>query len=343
MRVLIIKTSSMGDIIHTLPALTDASRAIPGIQFDWLIEESFAEIPSWHPNVNQVIPVALRRWRKTIFSSNTWKEWYQCRKILQKENYDFIIDAQGLLKSVWLVWMAKGIRCGLNWESARESFASLFYQKKLASGKIKETHAIHRIRQLFSGALGYALPQTIPDYGIDRATLCKVSFTSHPYIVFLHGTTWETKHWPEENWIGLAKLVTENGFRIKLPWGNEIEHERAKRIALVSAEVEVLPRMKLKEIASVLAGAKAIVSVDTGLGHLAAALDVPNISLYGPTNPLLTGALGKSQIHLSADFPCAPCFSNYCTYREKAVKLSLKPPCFAALSSEKVWKALSTL
>lgn len=339
MRVLIIKTSSMGDVIHTLPALTDAGNAFPGIKFDWVVEEGFAEIPRWHPLVENIIPVALRRWRKNIFSKQTRAEWKKCRDTLRATQYDLIIDAQGLLKSAWLVLMAKGIRCGLNWSSAREPLASLFYQRKLPAGKIKEAHAVTRMRQLFSAALNYSLPNTIADYGIDRNKFSQEDATKKSYVVFLHGTTWPTKHWPEEYWSALAKLINQKDIAIKLPWGNQSEFERAQRIAKNSEHADVLPKMKLIEVAKVLAGAKAIVSVDTGLGHLAAALDVPTVSLYGPTNPALTGALGRSQVHLSAKFSCAPCLGMQCTYRGNS-SYEVNPPCFSTVTPQDVCDAL---
>jgi heptosyltransferase-1 len=343
MRVLIIKTSSMGDVIHTLPALTDAGNNIPGIQFDWVVEESFAEIPNWHPLVNKVIPVALRRWRKSIFSSQTRQEWRAFYQALRSTRYDLIIDAQGLLKSAALTWLAKGTRCGLNWDSAREPFASLFYQQKCNGGKIKGEHAVTRTRKLFSAALGYTGIEDVPDYGIDREKLTAQQGDSAPYMVFLHGTTWATKHWPEAYWQELAKLVNAKGFKVKLLWGSIKEKERAERIA-ANNNVDVLPRMKLAEIAGVLAGAKAIVAVDTGLAHLAAALDVPTVSLYGPTDPLLTGALGRSQIHLSAKFSCAPCFGVQCSYRENdAAKIAVEPPCFSTVLPVDVLRELNTL
>lgn len=344
MRVLIIKTSSMGDVIHTLPALTDAGKAVPGIKFDWVVEEGFAEIPLWHPLVNKVIPVALRRWRKNIFSWKTYVEWMECRKKLRETKYDLIIDAQGLMKSAWLVFMAKGLRAGLNWQSAREPMASLFYQRKLFAGKIKEMHAVTRMRRLFGAALGYAMPMSVANYGVDRKKFQPTQQTfSDKYVVLLHGTTWPTKHWPEEYWTALAKKLNQEGFAVKLLWGNQVEQERAHRIAKNNKLAMVMPRMKLAEVARVLAGAKAIVAVDTGLGHLAAALDVPTISLYGPSNPILTGAVGKSQIHLSAQFPCAPCLSSNCTYSGAALNQPVNPPCFSTLSPASVWSALATV
>jgi heptosyltransferase-1 len=130
MKVLIIKTTSMGDVIHTLPALTDAGKNITGIRFDWVVEKPFAEIPALHPLVDTVIPVHIRKWRKNWFKALRSPEWKEFREAIQAKHYDYIIDAQGLMKSALIVRLAKGLRCGLNWKSAREPLASLCYKKK---------------------------------------------------------------------------------------------------------------------------------------------------------------------------------------------------------------------
>ena len=341
MKVLIVKTSSMGDLIHTLPALTDAGNAIPSITFDWVVEENFVEIPKWHPRVDKVIPVALRRWRKNLFSSKTISEIRAFTHVLRETQYDLVIDAQALMKSVLVTCMARGVRCGPDWKSAREHLASIFYQRKFAVDK--KQHAVTRMRRLFSLALGYELPSSVADYGIDRKKLL-ADASAENYLVFLHGTTWPTKHWPEEYWHQLTRIANQKGFLVKLPWGTPAEKDRAERIAASCERAEVLPRLGLVGMAKVLAGAQAIVAVDTGLGHLAAALNVPTVSLYGPTNPVLTGALGQSQLHLSAKFPCAPCLSRECTYRGSSDQPSpLYPPCFATLPPEVVWTALESL
>ena len=345
MRVLIVKTSSMGDVIHTLPALSDAAKAFPDIRFDWVVEENFAEIPAWHPHVDQVIPLAWRRWRKNLLRMTTLQQWRQFYRQLRATRYDLIIDAQGLVKSALCAALARGVTVGLGWRSAREPLASLLYRRHCRVNF--QQHAIHRTRALFSLALGYPLPTDIPDYGIDKTQLLtSPQLPPASYLVFLHGTTWATKHWPEAYWLELAKLAKRHGWQVKLPWGNAIEHERAQRIAAGADNVEVLPRMDLASMARLLAGAQAVAAVDTGLGHLTAALDVPAVSLYGPTDPDLTGALGARQVHLRARFPCAPCFSKVCTYRAaagSATTSSLYPACFATLPPAAVWESLVLL
>mgnify|MGYP003604329080 FL=1 len=169
MRVLLIKTSSLGDVIHTLPALTDAARAIPGIQFDWVVEEGFAEIPTWHPAVAQVIPVALRRWRKNLLQ--TWKsgEWAAFKQRLREGRYDLVIDAQGLLHSALLTRYVDAPVAGLDRASAREPLASRCYDRPCAVAWGQ--HAVERVRQLFAQALGYSLPQSVGDYGLDSGAM----------------------------------------------------------------------------------------------------------------------------------------------------------------------------
>ena len=295
MRVLIVKTSSMGDVLHTLPALTDAAQAIPGIRFDWVVEEGFAQIPSWHESVERVIPVAIRRWRKAWFSAPIKAERKAFRDAVRLQQYDAIIDAQGLVKSAALVTrLARGIKHGMDWSTAREPLASLFYNRKHHIAK--QQHAVERTRELFAKSLGYVKPQSQGDYAIAQHFVKQQTSTSQPYAVFLHATTRDDKHWTEAHWRDLISLITKTGIRIKLPWGAAHEEERARRIAKGFDNVDVLPRMSLEEIARILAGAEFVVSVDTGLSHLTAALNRPNVTLYGPTDPGLIGGYGKNQL-----------------------------------------------
>ena len=296
----------MGDVIHTLPALNDAVKAIPNIRFDWVVEEGFDEIPSWHPAVDQVIPVAIRRWRKNIFQTMNSAEWKQCKQMLRQRHYDCVIDAQGLLKSAWLTRYTRAPRFGYDKHSVRERAATWFYHHKIAVPK--QMHAVERTRRLFAAALGYQLPQENGEvikgrYGIDKHHF-QASGDTKPSVVFLHGTTRHNKHWPESYWVSLCKNICEKGYKVYLPWGNKVERERAKRIAEKAQCAEVLPKLNIRGVACVLAKADAVVAVDTGLGHLTAALNIPAISLYGTTSPDQVGAYGQNQIHLcSKDFP----------------------------------------
>ncbi|MDR1463522.1 MAG: lipopolysaccharide heptosyltransferase I [Azoarcus sp.] len=355
MRVLVVKTSSLGDIIHTLPAVTDAARALPGIRFDWIVEEAFAEIPSWHPAVERVIPVALRRWRRHPFARATRGEWRAFRAALADVRYDCVLDAQGLLKSAWLACKARGPLHGLDRRSAREPLASLAYAHRHAIPWGR--HAVRRVRELFAAALGYALPPEAIDetdgaatadaaaYGLDRRRALSGAPAAdnggQPRLICLHGTTWPAKHWPEAYWRELARIASAAGWQVRLPWGNAAEHERADRIAAGLDNTQALPPLKLGGLAAELSTATACVAVDTGLGHLAAAFDIPALSLFGPTNPGLTGAWGHRQQRLATNFPCAPCLKKNCPRPQgKSPDAGIKPPCFASLSPERVWGTL---
>lgn len=328
MRVLLLKTSSLGDVIHTLPALSDAREQIPDLQIDWVVEESITEIPTWHPAVRQVIPVALRRWRKHPF--HYWNEWRDFRRHLRTDAYDLVLDAQGLLKSALLSLYCRGVRAGFNRSSCREPLAAWCYQRRYDVPW--QQHAVQRLRQLFAQAFDYPCPDTPPNYGI--AEQFNVIHSLHPTFVFLHGTTWKTKHWPVSYWQALAKVATDAGYNVQLPWGNAAEHERAETIAAVDEYVKILPRLDLKGIATTLLQAKMVIGVDTGLAHLAAALNLPTVTLYGSTCPDWTGTYGVNQIHLQAKFPCAPCLNKQCHYHGKH---EVFPACYSDLSVERVW------
>ncbi len=298
MHVLVVKTSSMGDIVHTLSALSDAVAAQPKIRFDWAVEEAYAEIPAWHPAVEKVIPVALRRWRQRPGIRLHRQQWRECKAYLGQSYYDFIIDAQGLLKSAWLTRCARGPRYGMDANSVRERLASWFYHQRLPIPKGR--HAIWRLRKLFADTLEYPMPTTPADYSIQPADFL-YSENGSPYLVFLHATSRAEKEWPVSHWHQLCKSAGEAGYGVRLPWGTNKEREQAEHIAKAHPMAEVLPHLNLRALAGVLAGARGIAAVDTGLAHLAAALGRPAVVLYGPSEPALIGTWGPGQQHLQAE------------------------------------------
>ncbi len=324
----------MGDLIHTLPALTDAAAAIPGVSFDWVAEESFAEVPAWHPAVERVIPVAIRRWRKGWIKSWRSGEIREFRQQLRQQEYDLIIDAQGLFKSALLARMAYGDTTGLDASSAREPGAALFYRRGIRVAR--DMHAIERVRSLFAQALGYTKPETELDYGLSANSL---NSSDTPYLVFLHGTTWSSKLWPLEYWVELARTAASQGYAIYLPWGSAEEQERARQIIQQSGSGDLLPRQTLTEMARHLAGAAGVVGVDSGLAHLAAALSIPAVTLYGPTRTDLTGARGRLQTNLQAQFECAPCMRKECNFSGAS---EVSPACFGSLPPADVWVVLKS-
>ena len=328
MRILVVKLTSLGDVIHTLPAVSDASNLIKDIQIDWLVEESFRAIPRWHPSVSTIYTAASRRWRK-----QPWKFLSEIRVLsrqISREPYDLVIDAQGLLKSALLARMAKGKHAGYDKLSIKETLASQFYNLKLSVNPSQ--HAVIRTRHLFAKSLGYKIDETIC-YGLDRCQFSAIG-VNDPYLVFLHGTTWKSKQWPVQYWQQLCDMAVKNNFKIKLLWGNNNEYQRAVAIAEGCSNTEVCPKMNLDEIAGVISNARAVVAVDTGLGHLAAALSVPCVSLYGATDSGRTGTIGDSQKHLQAEFECSPCLSRECLYTGQS---EITPACFGQFSPQMVW------
>jgi heptosyltransferase-1 len=246
-----------------------------------------------------------------------------------------VIDGQGNFKTALLSLFARGPRAGFDSRSVREWVAHLAYQRRYAASK--NAHAIERLRRLFAAALDYPMPASRPDFRIQRERFVKPKVDlPAEYLVFVHNASWKTKLWPERHWIELIRNCSQSGFRILLPWGDSREEARARRLA-VSPEVQVLPRLSLSEIGYVMQRAKACVCMDTGLSHLAAALDVPAITLYGSTDSGLIGASGASQVHLKSDRFCAPCRSKTCRYS------SGDNPCLEVIGPDRVYGELLRL
>jgi heptosyltransferase-1 len=286
LKILLVKTSSMGDVIHNLPLVSDIRAHFPEAEIDWVVEESFAAIPALHPGVGSVLPVALRRWRKTPFARRTHEEIRAFIRRLQEKTYDIVLDSQSLLKSALIARLAHGSRAGLGWKSAREPLAALFYDYTV---KIeKDRHAVERNRLLAGRVLGYT-PDTPVDYGIKAPASALPWLPDGYYAVFLHATSRDDKLWPEERWVELGAHFNSKGLRCVLPWGSEAERARSQRLAGQIPHSVVPPHLTLGEAAALLASADVAVGVDTGLVHLAAALDIPTVALYCATEPGLTG------------------------------------------------------
>lgn len=289
-RILLIKTSSMGDVIHNLPVVNDICQHFPGAQIDWVAEEGFADIPRMHPRINQVIPVAMRRWRKRLWHPATWQEMERSKQSLSLHGYDAVIDTQGLLKSALIARYTQGSKHGYDKTSIREPIASRFYEHTYAISY--QQHAVVRNRILVAMSLSYPVPETPPDYGI-QADEMELELPE-PFVMGLHATSRASKLWPETHWIELGRELTKTRHFLFLPWGNTAEFERATRIANQLENGIVLPKLGIAQLASVIARAKAAIGVDTGLSHLAAALNIPTIAIYTDTDPALTGVMAGS-------------------------------------------------
>jgi heptosyltransferase-1 len=296
-RILLVKTSSLGDVLHNLPVVSDIVRHYPAAQIDWVVEESFAALPRLHPAVRNILPVAVRRWRGKLLSFAAWREIAAFRNTLAAQRYDIAIDTQGLLKSALLMRGTKWLRCGFDRHSAREPLAASLYQRTFAVAKGQ--HAVERNRQLAAQSLGYALAGRA-DYGIRPPSIARpVWLPEGRYAVLLHATSRTDKLWSEANWITLGHYLREKNIRCALPWGSAAEQTRSLRLAGSIPDAIAPPRLNLNEAAALLGGAQAVIGVDTGLAHLAAALGVPTVGLYTMTDPALTGLYaGRCAVNL---------------------------------------------
>lgn len=283
-RILLVKTSSMGDVLHNLPVVTDIRARFPHARIDWVVEESFGLLPGLHPGVEQTLTVALRRWRKGWWRARA-EIRARCAQLAARQ-YDVVLDTQGLLKSALVARCARAPKYGYDRRSAREPLASLLYDHTYAVPR--DLHAVERNRRLAAQALGYEL-DTPADYGIRPPELTLPWLPADPYAVFLHATSRDDKLWPEARWIALGHALHAAGLRAVLPWGSDAEQARADRLAEAIPGAVCAPRLTLTEAAALLARARAAVGVDTGLSHLAVALAIPTIGLYTATDPGLTG------------------------------------------------------
>lgn len=291
-RILLVKTSSLGDVVHNLPVVNDILQQYPGSKIDWVVEEGFADIPKLHSAVDNVFTVAVRRWRKQLFNKKTWQEIAAFKEVVSNNRYDLVIDTQGLIKSAVMAKCAQGPRCGQDKLSAREPFASHFYDYKYKVPR--DQHAVVRNRETAAHACGYAKPSDAPDYGIVSHSTNKSNHHStlglpQPYVIGLHGTSKDSKLWPVPLWVELAKSLAEKGEHLVLPWASNAEHARAEIIATSLSNVTVLPKCSIAHLASIISSAHAAIGVDTGLSHLATALDIPTVAIYTDTKPALTG------------------------------------------------------
>jgi len=330
-RALLIKMSSLGDVVHTLPAVSDA--AAHGVTFDWVVEEAFASIPARHPAVRRVVPIAWRRWRKRLVSERHALNDFISS--LREEDYDLVIDAQGLMKSAAVTALARApLKAGLSFTSARESAAAFFYDRKVQVPM--GGHAVDRLRALFAGTFGYSMPTGPADFGLGSQT---ASADATGRCVLLHGTTWDSKHWPEAMWRSLAAGLVDDGWQVALPWGGETERLRAERIAADIAGVRVLDALSLEALGTLIGSAGLVVGVDSGLSHLAGASAVPTVVVYGSTSAMRTGCRGPRVASLQSDLACSPCLRRDCRYRgapETWEGEVITPACYARVTPERV-------
>jgi heptosyltransferase-1 len=291
-RILFVKTSSLGDVVHHCPAVSDAARKLPSAEIDWVVEAPFAGVAAMHRAVRRVIPVALRRWRRAPWSPAVWREMAEFRRSISRERYDAVVDSQGLLKSALVASFAAGPRHGLDRASAREALAAPFYDVTHAVSWA--LHAVERNRLLSASALGYAVDGPV-DYGLEIKNTSSQSSNlkdeDAPYAVFLTMTSRDDKLWPDERWIEVGRNL---GMRVVLPWGSAAEKARAERIGAATGNATVPSRLSLAELSALFQKANLAVGLDTGLTHLAAAFGARTVGIYCGSDPALTGLYGAS-------------------------------------------------
>lgn len=318
-KILIVRTSSLGDLVHMLPAISDIARYVPGAQIDWLVEENFAEIPSWHPAVNEVIPVAHRRWRKHWWAADTRAERAALRKNLQARQYDIVLDMQALMKSVWLVRQTNGVRHGLDRRSAREPLASFFYQVKHRVNFWQP--AVTRQRELAAATFGYVY-EGEPDFGLDSLTRGRAI---EPYVVIMPSASRDDKLWPEADWHRVFASLHEHGLTLKLLAGNATETARAQALVQGCEGAQILARMTLREVAQTLASATLMVGLDSGLTHLSAGLGRPTIGIYKASTPIRTPLQGPAYTASLGERGQAPSADTVLSAIEQALEFTKAP------------------
>lgn len=282
--ILLVKTSSLGDVIHNLPIVSDLRHIWPEVAIDWVVEETFVDIPRLHSGIRTVLPVSIRRWRKNLGRHATWAELRDFTRQLRMPCYDLVLDTQGLVKSALITRLGRGLRCGYAREAARERHAAWFYDCCYAIPT--NAHAVERNRWLAAAACGYTAELPLR-YGI-HAPVANPSQPS-PYCVLLTATSRADKLWPDAHWQALGQQLAAQGLQCVLPAGSHTERERATRIAVAIPDAVVAPPSSLTELAGLIGYATGVVGVDTGLTHLAAALDRPVVALYVATDPGMTG------------------------------------------------------
>jgi len=295
--ILFIKTSSLGDVVHHMPAITNARRQLPDARMAWVVEEDYVPLARLHPGVDDVIPVATRRWRGNLFAPATWREIVRFRNTVRARSYQAAIDSQGLLRTAIIASSVHGTRHGYDRTSIREPLASRFYD--VCHRVERRAHAIARNRTLCGLALGYEPKQPL-DFGLDRVAISRAAATAKAYAVLIHGTAQSRKLWADAHWVAVARGVSDRGFDVVLPWGAAAERARSEAIVAAAGVGQgcdhVPDRRPLDEVAALIAAASFVIGVDTGLVHVAAALGVPLVAIFIDSEPGMTGPMGAGPI-----------------------------------------------
>ena len=299
MKILVVKLSSLGDVVHTMPAVQDIRAALPDAQIDWVVERGFAPLVRRCEGVQRVVECELRRWRKAPLGAQTRAEWRAFRDELRGEAYDAVIDLQGLTKSALVARAAHVAPGGRRFALANRTEGSSYEAptRWVADVAIRiepHVHAVTRSRELCARALGYAMPQALK-FGL-RTSAGGAPVATGRCVVFVHGTSRDDKCWPEAHWLDLGQRLIAAGFTLGLPHGSDAERERSERIAhSLGPAAQVWPRLDLGSLTDRMASCAGAIGVDSGLSHIAVALDLPHVQIYNFDTAWRTGPSGQKQ------------------------------------------------
>jgi heptosyltransferase-1 len=288
LNILIIRVSSLGDVVHNMPMVADILRHYPDANIDWVVEEAYTSLVRLNAGVRNVIPFALRRWRKSLFSSGTRTEMRRFYRALRMDTYDVVFDTQGLLKTGLLMGLARiapnGRRVGLanaTEGSGYEAVSRIFHTMSVPVGR--HTHAVLRGRLVAAAVLDYAIDSPAA-FNLRTPDALQANapdwLPSRPYAVFFHGTARSAKQWAPTNWVQIAHRLAVRGVPVLLAWGSAAEKQAAERLAAQMKNARVLPKLPMMEAVTLAQRAALVIGVDTGLTHIAAAYNRPTIELY---------------------------------------------------------------
>jgi len=303
LRVLIVKLSSLGDVVHAMAAVQDLLRAHPAAQVDWVVERAFAPVVARCAGVHRTIPCELRTWRKRPFASSTRKAWSAFKADLQRDAYDAVIDLQGLSKSALVAWLAQTRVGGLRYAMANRTEGSGYeaptrWVADRAIALVPHVHAVQRSRLLCAQALGYAL-QGEARFGLSPqgpGAVRPAGVSARPLVALVHGTSRADKEWPLAHWISLGQRLNQQGFCVALAHGSAAEQAVSEAIAAQLADAWVWPRLALDTLVDTMAGCAGVIGVDSGLSHIAVALGLPHVQLYNFDTAWRTGVATAHQV-----------------------------------------------
>lgn len=287
MNILIVRVSSLGDVVHNMPILADIRRHFPSAEIDWVVEEAYTSLVRLNTLVGEVIPFALRRWRKSLFSTETRAEMRRFRQQLISKQYNVVFDTQGLVKTGVVMKMARlssrGKRIGLanaTDGSGYEGLSRIFHDISVPVGR--RTHAVLRGRLVAAAALGYAVDSPA-DFSLQAPQVDDAStawLLNQPFAVFFHATARAAKQWPQERWVQIGQGLAARNMPVLLAWGNAEEEQAARQLAAQMPNARVLPKLSMMEAVLLAQRAALAIGVDTGLTHIAAAYNRPTIEIY---------------------------------------------------------------